>query len=113
MRLAKNCRIEYLHETLGEYNFHGTGITGNLEKHSRNTLNVIEYHFRQWPKRSIYFKYKMRKRRAAIIRSRGRVLMASGEHREAQQLLSASLKEDPFSWKTWALCSLNLVRVKV
>jgi glycosyltransferase involved in cell wall biosynthesis len=114
LRLARSgCRVEYLHEVLGTYRQHGQGISSKIEMHCRNGLNVLEAHFSEWPKKTPYFLYLMRRRRAGMFRGAGRAFMKLGKHGEGQRFLLKAMREDPLSWKTWVLSVLNLVRMKV
>lgn len=114
LRLARSgCRIQYLHEVLGLYRLHGQGISSKIEMHYEHGLNVLETHFCEWPLKTPYFLYLMRRRRASMLRGAGRAFMKLGKHGKATKFLRQALCEDPLSWKTWATTALNLARVSV
>lgn len=67
LRLSKICDIKYLHEVLGEYTINDDSITSNIINHTKNTLNVVNFHFNQWNSQSLYYKLLMIKRRSRVI----------------------------------------------
>lgn len=67
LRLSKICKIEYLHEVLGECTIHSNSITSNIVNHAKNALNVVNFHFKQWDQKTLYYKLLMIKRRARIV----------------------------------------------
>ena len=110
LKLARaGCRFAYLREVLGYYRVHGDGISAITERHCENSLNVLDEHLRGFPKHNLYYRYLMRRRRAAIMRSAGRTLMKQHRHKQAKRLLIMALREDPVSWKTWLLGVLSFV----
>ncbi|MBM4135056.1 MAG: glycosyltransferase [Nitrospira sp.] len=114
LRLARTgCCIEYIHEPLGIYRVHGRGITSRIEEHCAHYLNVLEAHFESWQPQTAYCRCLMRRRRAAVLRGAGRASLKVGRHREARLWFMKSLLQDPFSWKAWALSTLNLLRISV
>jgi glycosyltransferase involved in cell wall biosynthesis len=113
LRLARShCRIAYVHETLGVYRVHEMGITSRVAQHCEHNLNVLEAHFRDWHPKNAYYRYLMRKRRAAALRGAGRVLVRMGRHGEAWSWLKQSLQLYPFSWKAWTLVTMNVLHVR-
>jgi glycosyltransferase involved in cell wall biosynthesis len=114
LKLAKNnCKFFFLNEVLGEYILHDTNMTAQIESFYIRILNVLEHYFSQWPQKTVYYCYLMRKRRAATIRSAGRALMKRGNYKHARRLLITALQEDPLSWKTWLLGTLNIAHVSI
>lgn len=113
LRLSKICKIGYLHKPLGEYHIHHAGITNNIEKHTRNTQNVIEFHLKQWPQNSIYYKYRKSKRRADVLRGGGRDFVKVGNFHTATSYLGRSLLLNPLSAKTWILLGACLTKIKL
>lgn len=113
LRLSKICKIGYLHEPLGEYHIHRTGITSNIEKHTHNTQNVVEFHFKQQPQDSIYCKYRKNKRRADIIRGGGRLFLNAGNLDSAKSYFFRSLLLNPFSIKTWILLGACIIKIRI
>lgn len=104
LRLAKSgCRIEYLHEVLGIFRQDGQGFTSKIEMHCEHCLRVLEFHFAEWQRKTPYYRYLIRKRRAAVLRGACREFLYRGEQRDAQRFWRRSLTADPLSWKTWAL----------
>jgi len=67
LRLSKICRIEYLHEILGEYTIQSSSITNNIVRHAENTINVVNSHFKYWEQKTPYYKFLMIRRRARIF----------------------------------------------
>ncbi len=113
LRLSKTCRIEYLHQVLGEYHIHGTGITSNIPKHVRNSLNVIEHHFNLWPQKDLFYKCLMNKRRSDTLRSAGRSLIKNSDFSSAKKHLLSALFQYPLSIKNITALILCYLRVKV
>lgn len=113
LRLSKRCRIEYLHEVLGNWRVHETSLSGNLEKHTANVLNAVNHHFEQWPRKSFYYKYLMNKRRGAIIRGAGRNFIKAGKFAPAKPYLHRAFRTDPFSMKTWILCGACMAGIRI
>lgn len=114
LRLARSgCRIEYLHEVLGVFRQDGQGITSKIEMHCEHWLNVLELHFGEWQRKTLLSRYLMRRHRAAILRGACHELMHRGEHREARRFLRRALREDPLSWKTWAVAVVNLALLTI
>jgi len=113
LRLSKICKIEYLHQPLGYYTIHGTSLSRNIERQSQNTLNVLEYYFDQWPQKSVYYKYLMRKRRAHIMQRRGRGFLKLGDFNTARSYLFQSMKLNPFSIKTWILLTAHAIKIRL
>jgi glycosyltransferase involved in cell wall biosynthesis len=114
LRLARaGCRFAYLDEAMGVYRVHDQGITSKVEQHCEHCLNVLESHFRVFPRQNAYYRYLMRRRRAATMRSAGRNLMEQGNRMQAQRFLIMALKEDPLSWKTWLLGTLNIAHASI
>lgn len=104
LRLVKSgCRIEYVHEVLGIFRQDGQGITGKIEMHCEHCLRVLEVHFAQWRRKTPYYRYLMRKHRAAVLRGACREFLYRGERRDAQRFWHQSLAADPLSWKTWVV----------
>lgn len=113
LRLSKICKIEYLHEILGEYHIHGGNETSKIEIHNRNWINVLEFHFDLWPNKTIYNKYMMRIGRANAIRCGGRMFLRAGNFALAKSYLFRSLILNPFSLKAWVLLSACTIRIKL
>lgn len=67
LRLSKICKIEYLHEALGKYTIQHDSITSNIVNHAENTINVVNFHFKQWEQKTLYYKFLMIKRKARIV----------------------------------------------
>ena len=67
LRLSKICRMEYLHQVLGEYALHDDSISSNIVNHTKNTLNVVDFHFKQWGSQKLYYKLLMIKRRMRVV----------------------------------------------
>lgn len=110
---AAGCRFEYLHDVLGGYRRLGQGITSKVQPHFEEGLEVLAAHYREWQKKTPYYGYLLRRRRAAMLRGACRSFMERGEHKEAGRFWRRSLAEDPLSWKTWALGVLNLARIRL
>jgi glycosyltransferase involved in cell wall biosynthesis len=114
LRLAQaGCRIAYFHEILGTYAVGGHGITSRIEEHCAHYLNVLQAHFESWRPQNAYYRYLMRKRRAAVLRGAGRAFLHLGRHRDAFPWFARSLGADPLSWKGWGLAVLNLLHIRV
>ncbi len=96
LRLSKLCKMAYLHKVLGEYNVHAAGITSNIKRHKQNALNVIEHHFEQWPKKSFYYKYLIRRRKASILVGGAYAYFKRGNLSNGMRYLARSLWFDPF-----------------
>ena len=111
LRLSKLCKMAYLHKVLGEYNVHAAGITSNIKRHKQNVLNVIEHHFEQWPHKTIYYKYLMRRRKAETLRNGARAFLRMENFSSAQLYFLRSLFLHPFSIKTWVLLAACILRV--
>lgn len=113
LRLARaGCRFRYLHEVLGFYRVHDGGITAKAERHCQNMLNVLETHFAGLAAPTLAHRYRMRRLRAATIRGAVHTLMRQGRRGAAARLLVRAAREDPLSWKTWALSALNAAGVR-
>jgi glycosyltransferase involved in cell wall biosynthesis len=113
LRLSEICKITYLHEVLGNWRTHATSLSGNIERHTANILNVVNYHFKQWPKRSFYYNYLMNKRRGAVMRIAGRAYLKAGEYKSAKSYLASAFALDPFSIKTWIVIGASVAKVKI
>ncbi len=113
LRLSKISKIKYLHEYLGIYNINSGGITSKIEVHMQNSINVIEYHFKQLKKDSFYYRYLMNKRRAAIFRSSSREFLKVGNKQLAWKTIITALKLNPFSFKTWIVIMLNSIELRI
>lgn len=100
LRLSRISKVAYYHEILSEYYIHSEGITSNVKKHIKNVLNVLNYHFNQWPKKSIYYKYMMRKRKAEVMQVAGKCFIKTGDFDLAQIYLSKSFILNPLCLKT-------------
>lgn len=106
LRLSKSgCQIEYLHEILGICRQNGYGITSNIEMHCDNFLRVIESHFYEWPQKTSYYRFLLRRQQAAVLRGACREFLHRGEKSKAQRFWRWSLATFPFSLKTWALAA--------
>lgn len=113
LRLARaGCRFRYLHEVLGFYRVHDGGITAKAERHCQNMLNVLDTHFASLAAPTLAQRYRIRRLRAATIRGAVHTLMRQGRRGAAARLLLRAAREDPLSWKTWALGALNAARVR-
>lgn len=111
LRLARDgCRFGYLNEVLGIYRVHDGGITGRAVEHARNTMSVIDAHFRALARPGMYQRYLIRRTRAAILRGGSWTLVEQGGYRNAWRLLMKAARENPVSAKTWLLCLLSAVR---
>ncbi|RMD86144.1 MAG: glycosyltransferase [Candidatus Dadabacteria bacterium] len=67
LRLSKFSRFYYLHEVLGEYRVFGEGVTGDIERHTRNVFNVFEHHIGTLTEEELErYEGDIRKRRANI-----------------------------------------------
>lgn len=111
LRLARDgCRFGYLNEVLGIYRVHDGGISGRAVEHARNTMSVIDAHFRALARPGMYQRYLIRRTRAAILRGGSWTLVEQGGYRNAWRLLMKAARENPASAKTWLLCLLTAVR---
>jgi len=113
LRLSEISRIIYLHEVLGNYRIHTASVSANTERHTANILNVVNYHFKQWPKKTLYYNYLMNKRRGAVMRMAGRAYLKAGEYKSARSYLSRAFALDPFSIKTWIVIGASVAKVKI
>jgi len=114
LRLARaGCTIEYLHEVLGTFRVHGQSFTNKIQQHCDNSINLLNFHFENWERKTFFIRYLMRKRRADIWRAGARAFLNQGDYGQARRLLGLALKEDPIAWKTWVLSAMNLLRVRV
>ena len=112
LRLAQQgCRFSYLREVHSVYRVHHLAMTDRIEEHHSHVLNVVEAHFHRWTPSTFSDRYRMRRRRAHVLRGAGRMLMRRGEHRQALAFLRRALRQDPFSWKAWCLAAASAVRV--
>lgn len=107
---AAGYRLRYLHEILGVYRVHGSGITAQAEEHGRNTLNVLAAHFAAFRRPTLRQRYRYHRRRAAILRGAIHTLIAQGDGARARRLVREAAREDPLAWKTWALGVLSVRR---
>lgn len=112
LRLSKICKIEYLHEVMGEYHIHGTGITNDEEKHVRNSLNVIEDHYNAWPQKDFIHNFLMKKRRSDTLRGAGRSFIKKGEFGSAKKYLLQALFACPLSIKNVVSLIFCYLRIK-
>lgn len=114
LRLARSgARIAYLHEVLGTYRVHLQSFTNTNEVYHRNHLNVLEFHFDCMSHKTFWTKYRMRRRRCAILRSAAQTYLKKGEYRKAWRFAHRALGEDPFSWKAWVLGVMSVFRLRM
>jgi glycosyltransferase involved in cell wall biosynthesis len=114
LRLAKaGCRFFYQHEVLGTYRVHSECFTSKSERHCQHILNVLNSHFAEWQRKTLYFRLLFRRRRAITMRGAAHTFIKQGEHKNAGRFLAMSLREDPLSWKTWLLSIVNLTRARI
>jgi len=114
LRLARaGCTIEYLHEVLGTFRVHDQSFTAKIQQFCENYLNVLNYHFENWPGKTFFIRYLMQRRRADAWRGAARSFLKKGDYRQARRFLHLAFKEDPLAWKTWVLSAMNLLRGRV
>ncbi len=113
LRLSNVCIIDYLHEVLGEYHIHGSGITNDIPKHAKNSLNVIEHHFNSWPQKDFYYKCLMNKRRSDTLRGAGRSFIKKNDFSSAKKYLVGALLKYPLSLKNIFALILFYSKIKL
>jgi glycosyltransferase involved in cell wall biosynthesis len=114
LRLARaGCTIAYLHEVLGTCRLHDQSFSAKIQQHCDHTLNLLSCHFENWPGKTFFIRYLMRKRRADTWRGGAKSSLHRRDHRQAGRFLRLALKEDPLTLKTWILIAMNLLRVRI
>jgi len=74
---------------------------------------VLDAHFAQWDRQTLYFRFLIRRRRAQALGGAAHNFIRRGEHRDARKFLTQALREDPLSWRAWLLTFANLARVRI
>lgn len=97
---AASCRIRFIDEVLGEYIVHEANTTRHVVAFHERLFRVLDHHFAEWPQRSPYTRYRMRRRRAESLRGAGHQLTRQGDLRTARAYLASAFALDPLSWKT-------------
>lgn len=107
---ALGCRIRFIDDVLGQYVLHPSNMTKRVVRYHDALLRVLDHHFANWPSRSLYDRYRMRRRKADSLRGAGQQFMRQGNWRAALSYLADSLRLDPLSWKTIVVSGLLVVR---
>lgn len=107
---ALGCRIRFIDDVLGKYVLHASNMTRKIVTYNESLLRVLNHHFTNWPSRSLYDRYRMRRRKADSLRGAGQQFIRQGDWRAALAYLAHSLKQDPLSWRTIAVSGLLVVR---
>jgi glycosyltransferase involved in cell wall biosynthesis len=114
LRFAKaGGAIEYLHEALGTCRIHDQSFTAKTQQHCDKSLDLLNCHFENWPEKTFFIRYLMRKRRADMWRGGAKSCLNRRDYRQASRFLRLALKEGPLAWKTWVLIAMNLLRVRI
>jgi len=108
MRLSRICTFFYVHELLGEYHFHGEGITAKVAKHNENHYGLLEYHLNFFQD-SRYDKQK-RKRRAEVLQIGGRYFIKIKDFPSARKKLYDSFSLNP-TFKTFIYLLATYFRI--
>jgi len=67
LRLSKaNAKFFFLNNICGEYVLHGNNMTQDIVLFNSRVLSLIEYHFRELPRRSLIYRYLFNRRKAKI-----------------------------------------------
>ena len=113
LRLSKTCKFHHLHMVLGTYMENPSGISKNLPKQLQQTLNVIEYHFAQWPDRRLKYSLLMRKCRSRVYFGYGLKFNTLKRYKEGRFYALKAIVEYAFSWKALALLIFNMFHLSV
>lgn len=114
LRLARSGTvIRYLHQPLGTYRVYGGGITSNVESYCQRGLNLLRMHYTSWQPKTPYSDWRVRLRRAGMLRSAGRALMQQGHRGAALRYASNAFAVAPFSWRTWGVLGACVMGVKL
>ena len=88
LRISRIAAIAYLHESLGEYHIHGSGITGRARLHTRNSINVLEHAFEQWQPQTLRYKYLLRVRILRLVAAASLQSLRKGKPDEAFRMMA-------------------------
>lgn len=108
LRLARVCRIEFLHEPLCEYVIHDGAISGDAILRTEVLINILNAHYAEFLNSDRSFEGLYQKRKAEIYRQGARDLFRQGHRQQAKLFLDESLRFNPWSAKGyyWLLRSL-------
>lgn len=80
LKLSKiDAKFFFLNEVYGEYVMHSNNMTNNATSFVARVFNVIDYHFEQWPNKSLFYRYLFKKRKAKICQGTAIQLLKAGE----------------------------------
>jgi glycosyltransferase involved in cell wall biosynthesis len=114
LRLARaGGTIAYLHEVLGTCRLHDQSFSARIQQHCDHTLYLLSCHFENWPEKTWFIRYLMRKRRADTWRGGAKSWLHRRDYRQASRFLRMAFQEDPLTLKTWILMAMNLLRVRI
>lgn len=106
MRLAKICRMRFLHEILGEYQLVDSGASNRIVYHNTNLEHLLRDHFRNFPSPDRRTRARMRRRLGVMCRSAARQLLDQGDLATAGIYARRAAAECPWDWKNAATAGL-------
>lgn len=101
MRAARICKIAYLRMILGAYTVNNNSESLRIVSNCNNALNFLENHYAKWEKKSFYYNYLMRKRKALCLNSCARELIRIKDFNNAFLYSKNAVFLDPLGLKQW------------
>lgn len=108
LRVAKVCRIRYLRKILGTYSVNVNSEAAQIAMNCKNALDFLEQEYAQWERKSLYFSWLMRERRASWLRVSGRECMRMRNFKRAIPFLGNAIRHNPFELKQWIFLFVSI-----
>lgn len=106
MRLARVCRMRFIDEVLGEYQWVERGASNKIVYHNTNLEHLLRDHFAGFPDPDARTRRRMGRRLGVMCRSAARLLMAQGDLAAAGRYARRAVAESPWDWKNAATLGL-------
>ena len=107
LRLSQNCRFMFMRDILGTQRYHTFNVTGNVERHLKDTLTLLDSNFRERKYRAC----SVRGRYAMAYYGAARQYHRSGAPKASLTMYLHTLRIWPFYTRTYAGIGLLLVSI--
>ncbi|MDP2939808.1 MAG: glycosyltransferase [Candidatus Omnitrophota bacterium] len=109
LRVARVCKIKYLRKILGVYTINNNTECSRVATNCKNALDFLEFHYSEWPNKSLHYRYLFRKRKAMCLRIAGRELIRMGDFNKAVSILGQSILYYPLDFKEWVFLVFAII----
>ncbi len=111
LRLAfAGARFAFLDDFLTDYRLHDTNASSSITTHMDATLQIVEHHYRNLERPSVFDALRRRRRRAFVYHGAARNSLRAGNSVEAKDFSWASLKAYPFLPRAYVNFALALMK---